>query len=99
MVLGLIEEEELEQELEHILTAEKMYSVIFTVTKKKFCLSLDYNGVNGVKGTEIHKAKDSEIVATPLCLGKLSKDWSVDNLKKNRMKQLFMILVLILMLL
>ena len=84
MVLGLIEEEELEQGLEHILTAEKMYSVIFTVTKKKFCLSLDYNGVNSVKGTEIHKANDSEIVATPLCLGKLSKDWSVDNLKKKQ---------------
>ena len=69
------------------------------MTKKKFCLSLHYNGVNSVKGTEIHKAKDSEIVAAPLCLGKLSRDWSVDNLKKNRIKQLFMILVVILMLL
>ena len=25
---------------EHSLTAEKMYSINFTVTKKKFCLSL-----------------------------------------------------------
>ena len=29
------------------------------------------------------KAKDSEIVATPLCLGNISKDWSTDNLKKT----------------
>ena len=34
---------------------------------------------------EIHKfkAKDSEIVATRLCLGNISKDWSVDNMKKT----------------
>ena len=38
-----------------------------------------------VNGTEIYKfkAKDSEIVATPLCLGKISKDWSVGNMKKT----------------
>ena len=29
---------------ENSLTAEKMYSVNFTVTKKKFCLSLHYEG-------------------------------------------------------
>ena len=29
------------------------------------------------------KAKDSEIVATPLCLGNISKDWSVDNMKSG----------------
>ena len=62
------------QGLEHTLTAEKMYSINFTVTKKKFCLSLHYNGANSylfVNGTEIYKfkAKDSEIVAIPLCLG------------------------------
>ena len=50
-----------------------MYSVNFTVTRKKFCLSFHYNGVNiylFVNGTEIikFKAKDSEIVASPLCL-------------------------------
>ena len=39
-----------------------------------------------VNGTEIvkFKAKDSEIVAAPLCLGNISKDWSVDNMKKTR---------------
>ena len=58
------------------------------VTKKKFCLRLHYNGANSyllVNGTEIYKfkAKDCEIVAAPLCLGNISKDWSVDNTKKN----------------
>ena len=34
-----------------------------------------------VNGTEIikFKAKDSEITPYPLCLGSISKDWSVDN--------------------
>ena len=76
------------QGLEHTLTAEKMDSINFTVRKKKFYLSLDYNGVNSylfVNGTEIYKfkAKDSEIVAIPLCLGNISKDWSTDNMKKT----------------
>ena len=36
-------------------------------------------------GTEIYKfkAKDSEIVAMPLCLGNISKDWLIDNMKKT----------------
>ena len=67
------------QGLEHTLTAEKMYSVNFAVGKKKFCLSLHYNGANSylfVNRTEIYKfkAKDSEIVASPLFLGNISKD-------------------------
>ena len=65
-----------------------MYSINFTEHNKKFSLSLHYNGANNylfVNGTEIHKfkAKDSEIVATPLCLGNISKDWSLDNMKKK----------------
>ena len=51
-------------------------------------MGLHCNGANSylfVDGKEIHKskAKDSKIVATPLCLGNASKDWSVDNMKKN----------------
>ena len=76
------------QGLEHTLTTEKIYSITFTLTKKKFCLSLHYNGANSylfVNGAEIYKfkAKDSKIVATPSCLGNISKDWSVDNMKKT----------------
>ena len=63
-----------------------MYSINFTVTKNKFCLSLHYNGGNSylfVNGTEIIKFKDSEIVTSPLCLGNISKDWSTGNMKKT----------------
>ena len=46
---------------------------------KKFCLSLQYNRANSyllVNGKEISKfkAKGSEIVTNPLCLGNISKD-------------------------
>ena len=34
------------QGLEHKLSAEKMYSINFNVTRKHFCLSLHYNGAN-----------------------------------------------------
>ena len=65
-----------------------MYLVNFTVTKKVFCLSSYYNGANSylfVNVKEIVKfnAKVSAIVAIALCLGKISKDWSVDNMKKT----------------
>ena len=63
-----------------------MYSINFTMAKKKFCLSLHYNGAKSyffVNGTEIYKFKAKEIIATPLCQGNISKDWSVDNMKKN----------------
>ena len=86
LVLGI----GLTQGLEHTLTAEKMYSINFTVNNLnvKFCVSLYYSGANSylfVNGTEIYKfkVKDSEIVATLLCLGNISKDWSVDNMKRT----------------
>ena len=87
------------QRLVHTLTAERMYSINFTETKKKFCLSFHWKRANSylfVNGTEIYKfkAKDSEIIATSLCLGKLSKDWSTDNMKKKQsLMDMFMILV------
>ena len=49
-----------------------MYSINFTLTKKRFCLILHYNGTSSylfVNGTEIYKFK--------------SKDWSVDNMKRT----------------
>ena len=71
---------------EHSSTAEKMYSVNLTDHRLKYCLCLHYNGANSylfVNGTEIFnfKAKGSKIAATPLCLGNISKDWEVDNMK------------------
>ena len=57
-------------------------------------MSLHYNGANSylfVNGREIHKfkTKDSEIVAYPLCLGNISKDFSVDNMKKTGLNGYF----------
>ena len=67
------------QGLEHTLSAEKMFSINFTEKDKKFCLNLHYNGANSylfVNGKEIQKfkAKDSEMVATQLCLRNISKN-------------------------
>ena len=76
LILGKV----LTQGLEHTLSAEKMYSINFTVTGKKFCLSLHYNGPNSlrnlfVNGKEIHKfkSKSSDLLATPLCLGNIQR--------------------------
>ena len=38
--------------------------------------------MNGIKNYKF-KAKDSEIVVTPLCLGNISKDWTVDKMKRT----------------
>ena len=86
------------QGLEHTLTAEEMYALNFTVRNKKFCLSIHYNRANSylfVNGTEIYKfkAKDSEIVASSLCLRNISEDWSIDNMKKQDLMIMFLILV------
>ena len=74
------------------LTAEKKYSINFTVIRKKFCLSLHYNRANSylfVNGTDIIKFKfnDFEIVTIPLCLGNISKDFSADNMKKTGLNE------------
>ena len=58
------------------------------MTRQKFCLSLHCNGANiylFVNGTEIikFKAKECEILVTPLCLGNASKDFTADNTKKT----------------
>ena len=65
-----------------------MYSINFTVTNKKICLSLHYNGANSyffVNDKEFYKfkTKDCETLVGPICLGNISKDWSVDNMKRT----------------
>ena len=62
--------------------------IFLKIDKKKFSLRLRYNGASSylfLNGAEIQKfkAEDSKIVATPLCLGNISKDWSIDNMKKT----------------
>ena len=68
---------------------QKNYIQLILLKKnKKFCLSLHYNRANSylfANDTEIYKfkAKDTKIVASQLCLGNISKDFSVDNMKKK----------------
>ena len=52
---------------------------------------MHYNGASSylfVNGTEIikFKARDSEINPYELCLGNISKKWSIDNMKKTGLK-------------
>ena len=62
------------------LAAGKEYLVNFTEQQKKFCLSFHCNGVNSylfVNGVKIYKFKEkgSEINASSICLGNVSKDY------------------------
>ena len=70
------------------LTTEAKYSINFSRSQRKFWISLHYNWSNSllfINATKIHqfKAKDSDIKRYPLCLGNISKDVSVDNMKKT----------------
>ena len=73
------------------LTVEAKCSINFTQPNKRFVLSLHYNGsnsflfVNATKKYQI-KAKDSEIKDYALCLGSISKDFTINNMKKNQKK-------------
>ena len=65
-----------------------MYSMNFTENNKKFYLSLHENEANShlfVSGKEINKfkSKDSKIVPNLPCLGNISVEFSIDNLKKT----------------
>ena len=65
-----------------------------------YLFSLLHYNVNGKKKHKF-KVKDSEIEATPLCLGNISKGWTVDNMKKtglNRYVFDFSVGVLVMML-
>ena len=64
------------------------YSINFSRSHRKFCLSLHYNRSNSfllVNATKKYqfKAKDSEIKVYPLCLGNISKRFSANNTKKQ----------------
>ena len=65
-----------------------MHSINFTATKRNFikvCTIMEQIVIYLLNGTEIYKfkAKDSEIVASTFCLGIVSKDWTVHNMKRQ----------------
>ena len=75
------------------LTAEAKYPMNFTQPGKRFVLSLHYNGSNSflfVNATKVYqfKAKNSEIKDYALCLGNVSKGFTINNMKKTGLKGL-----------
>ena len=69
------------------LSVKAQYSINFSRSNRKFCLSLHYNGSNSFlfdNATKIYqfKAKDSEIKKHALRLGNISGDFSANNMKK-----------------
>ena len=69
------------------LTAESKYAFNFTRPNKRFVLSLYYNGINiflFISAAKVYqfKRKDSEIKDYTLCLGNISKDFTMNNMKK-----------------
>ena len=68
--------------------AEKLYSIDFTQSDKRFVLSLHYNGdnsylfVNGVEQLKF-KSKVSYLERNLFTLGKISSDWSLQNMEKT----------------
>ena len=71
------------------LTAEEKFPINFTQPRKGFVLSPQYNGSNSflfVNVTKIYqfKGNDSEIKDYALCLANISKDFTINNMKKTR---------------
>ena len=71
------------------LTAKAKYPINFTQQNKRFVFSLHYNGSNSflfVNATEIYQFKGniSEIKDYALCLGNISKDSTINNVKKKQ---------------
>ena len=87
-------------------TAEAKYPINFTQPQpnKRFVLSVHYNRSNSflfVNATKLYqfKAKDSEIKDYALCLGNISKDFTINNTKKTGLKGIVKLFLLILILL
>ena len=74
------------------LAADVKYPFNLTQSKRRFVLSLHYNGSRNflfVNAIKIHqfKAKESEAKPYPLCFGNISKDFTINNMRKRKMKQ------------
>ena len=89
----LILREELTQELDYTtLTVEAKCPVNFTQPRKRFVLSLHSNGSNSFLFFSVIKicqfnTKDSKMEKYTLCLGNISKDFTVNNMKNKRIKR------------
>ena len=84
-------------------TAETLYPINIKQSGKRFALSLHYNGNNSflfVNATKVYQCrpKGSEITDHALCLGHVSKDFKINNMKKAGLKGLVIFFLLILIL-
>ena len=75
-----------------VLTAEAIYHINFTQSNKRFVLSLHCRGSNSflfINATKINqfKARNSEMKNYTLCLGNISKDFTINNLKKKQQRK------------
>ena len=85
------------------VAAEAKYPTNFTQPRKRFVSSLHYNGSNSfwfVNTTKIHqfKAKHSAINDYTLCLGNISKEFTIDKIKKtglNRTLKVFLSIIIL----
>ena len=73
------------------LTAEAKYPISFLQSGKRFVLNLHYNGSNSflfVNATKTYhfKAKVSEIKDYALCLGNISKDYTINSMENTGLK-------------
>ena len=73
------------------LKADAKYLISFTESGKRFVLSLHCSGRNSflfVKATKVYqfKAKKSKIKGYALCLGNVSRDFTINNMKKTGLK-------------
>ena len=75
------------------LTEEEKYPINFRQSGKRFVLSLLYNGSNSflfVNATKVYqfRVRNSEIKDYALCLGNISKQFTINNMKKeNKIKR------------
>ena len=88
------------------LTAAAKYPINFTQSGKRLVLSLHYDGSNSflfVNATKVYqfKAKKSEIKHYAPCSVNISKDFTINNMKKTGLKGVvkFFLMILILLIL
>ena len=69
------------------INSRAIYPMNFLQPNKRFVLSLRYNGSDSFLFVNVQiyqsKAKDSEIKDYSLCLGNISKGFTVNNMKKG----------------
>ena len=73
------------------IATEAKYYINFAESRKRFVLSLHYDGINSfliVNATKIYqfKVKYSKIKPCPLCLCNILKDFTINNMNKTELK-------------